>query len=232
MLKPLVSLATNQEVLGKKIAESLTDKKFLHIISLNTENAMEAQKNQEFEKIYFDPDSVVIADGIGIVLARNYFGLPKVNRITGVDLMTRLVQTYPNKRILFVGGIDGTAQKVVDYYKRTVSQNGDFDCIADVDRNDTDLIQKITSKNPEILFIAFGSPFQEIWIQKNKSNLKGIVCMGVGGGFDFVSGKVRRAPKIIRDIGLEWLFRLIIEPWRLKRQLVLPRFVLSVVLSR
>lgn len=81
----------------------------------------------------------------------------------------------------------------------------------------------------DILFVAFGSPKQELWIAKNLKNIPATVSIGVGGAFDFVSGKVPRSPKILRKLGLEWLFRLIIQPWRIKRQLSLITFVFLVL---
>jgi N-acetylglucosaminyldiphosphoundecaprenol N-acetyl-beta-D-mannosaminyltransferase len=80
----------------------------------------------------------------------------------------------------------------------------------------------------DILFVAFGSPKQEIWIAENLSRLPVKVAIGVGGAFDFVSGKVKRAPVFARKLGLEWLFRLIIEPWRIKRQTRLIKFIFLV----
>ncbi len=86
----------------------------------------------------------------------------------------------------------------------------------------------IINHNIDILFVAFGSPKQEIWIAENLSRLPVKVAIGVGGAFDFVSGKVRRAPILMRKLGLEWLFRLIIQPWRIKRQLRLIKFIFLV----
>lgn len=83
------------------------------------------------------------------------------------------------------------------------------------------------SYNPhiDILFVAFGFPKQEEWIAKNLDKIPVTCAMGVGGSFDFISGKVRRAPKFVRSVGMEWLFRLALQPWRIKRQMALPKFV-------
>jgi len=83
--------------------------------------------------------------------------------------------------------------------------------------------------NIDILFVAFGSPKQELWISKNLNKLPIKVAIGVGGAFDFISGEVRRAPIWIRKIGFEWLFRLIIQPWRIKRQLSLIYFIILIL---
>jgi len=76
-----------------------------------------------------------------------------------------------------------------------------------------------------LIFVAFGSPAQELWLYKHRGKFKGIVCMGVGQGFDVLSGQVKRAPLLLRKIGLEWLYRLITQPWRWRRQLRLVKFL-------
>jgi N-acetylglucosaminyldiphosphoundecaprenol N-acetyl-beta-D-mannosaminyltransferase len=92
--------------------------------------------------------------------------------------------------------------------------------------------ESLKDKQVDILFVAFGSPKQEIWISENLEKLPVKVVIGVGGAFDFISGKVRRAPLFMRKIGLEWLFRLIIQPWRIKRQLRLIQFIFLVLKAR
>ena len=81
----------------------------------------------------------------------------------------------------------------------------------------------------DILFVAFGFPKQEQWIAENLDKIPVKVAMGVGGAFDYISGNVPRSPVFIRKLGLEWLFRLIIQPWRLKRQLALFKFIYLVL---
>jgi N-acetylglucosaminyldiphosphoundecaprenol N-acetyl-beta-D-mannosaminyltransferase len=86
-------------------------------------------------------------------------------------------------------------------------------------------MKQLNNKTIDILFVAFGAPKQEFWIDKNLKNLPVKVAIGVGGAFDYISGKVPRAPVFVRNIGMEWLFRLVIQPWRIKRQLALLKFV-------
>ncbi len=86
-------------------------------------------------------------------------------------------------------------------------------------------INLLASKSIDILFVAFGVPKQEFWISENLQNLPVKIAIGVGGAFDYISGKVPRAPFFIRKLGMEWLFRLIVQPWRIKRQLSLPEFI-------
>ena len=89
--------------------------------------------------------------------------------------------------------------------------------------------EALKDKKIDILFVAFGSPKQEIWIADNLKALPAKIIVGVGGAFDFISGKVPRAPKVFRSLGLEWLFRLSIQPWRIKRQLSLIKFVVLIL---
>ncbi len=90
----------------------------------------------------------------------------------------------------------------------------------------------ISRISADILFVAFGPPKQEKWIYENLPKIDVRVAIGIGGAFDFISGRVRRAPLWVRNIGFEWLFRLIIQPWRWRRQLALPKFVILVLRER
>ena len=86
----------------------------------------------------------------------------------------------------------------------------------------------VVEKKPSLVFVAFGSPFQELWIDHHRDLFHGMVCMGVGGAFDYLSGSVPRAPRMVRWIGGEWIFRLFVQPWRIKRQLRLLSFMILV----
>jgi len=90
----------------------------------------------------------------------------------------------------------------------------------------------VRERNTKILFIGFGFPKQEYFISEIAKKLDNIVLMAVGGTFDFLSGRIARAPQWIQAVGLEWLFRLTREPWRIRRQLVLPEFVVKVLAYR
>ena len=231
MIKKLILRVSEKNDLFKNIESNLNNKKFTNIVSLNPENVTIASENEIFQKIYLDEKSLVVADGVGITWAAKMLGIKSISRMPGVDLMDELVRKYKNKKILFLGGKNGVATKVAKHYKDNVNTSGEYIAIPDVDKNDPNIINEVKKIRPDMLFVAFGSPAQEIWIDENKINLEGILCMGVGGGFDFLAGLVARAPKIVRNIGLEWIFRLIIEPWRAKRQVRLFKFVLTVLLE-
>ncbi|MBN1967050.1 MAG: WecB/TagA/CpsF family glycosyltransferase, partial [Anaerolineae bacterium] len=91
------------------------------------------------------------------------------------------------------------------------------------------IIERVNASGADILFVAYGAPRQDDWIARNRERLNVRVAMGVGGSFDFIAGVVPRAPRWMQQIGLEWLFRLIRQPWRWRRMLRLPRFIWAVL---
>lgn len=215
----------------KKLSETLetiesyvTKHKFAHIISLNTENFVEASKNPEFQKA-FSHAEIVIADGVGIGIAGRLLGMPVGDRITGVDLMKELVGRYKDKRILFVGGNGDTAQHTLGYFSSLFGTNHAWSAILDANKHDPGLIGKILHYQPNLLFLAFGSPAQELWIENHREQLHSVICMGVGQAMDVYGGNVQRAPQGVRWVGFEWLYRLIAQPWRWKRQTKLLKFI-------
>ncbi len=158
------------------------------------------------------------------------FGKKSGDRMTGTDFMHILVSSASEKgrRVMFLGGKDGIAEKSGLYFKRLFPRlKYVYDSGAKYIRHETieerGRVLKIIDKfHPHLLFVAYGPPYQEKWIYDNKDNLSGIVCMGVGGSFNFFAGRIRRAPKILSKYGFEWLWRFIMEPYRLISKL--PRY--------
>ncbi len=145
-------------------------------------------------------------------------------RITGTDLMADIFQNFPDKKIFLLGAKEGIAEKAINnlikkntlyYIPYTIYQ---FHSGSPKLSDENKIISKINSFQPDILFVAFGAPAQELWINRNLSNMPSVkIAIGVGGAFDFYAGERKRAPKIFQKLGIEWLFRLIIEPRRWKR---------------
>lgn len=143
-------------------------------------------------------------------------------RVTGTDLMQKICGTIKDKKlkIFLLGGIPGVAEKVKEELEKahqsikiagTHSGNPN-------ENEENEIINKINNSNADILFVAYGAPKQETWIARNLKKLKNIkLAIGVGGAFDFIAGTKKRAPNWMRHIGLEWLYRLIQEPSRIKR---------------
>lgn len=202
---------------------------------------------------------IALPDGVGLVLGSKIMGKQLRYRITGVDFiemvceksrdypmsigflggrggvaelaLDRLRLKYPWLNVVFVGeewGEAGFNNKLVSSSKYHVSsiKNKKVKNI-----HDTKYMLHNT-KEIDILFVAFGAPKQEKWIYENLPRIPVRAAMGVGGAFDYLSGKVHRAPKVLRLIGLEWLFRLIVQPWRWKRQLSLMTFLWLILKER
>lgn len=204
-----------------KNAEKKEGKAF--IITINPELIMLAQKDSEYEKVLKSAD-LAVADGVGILWAGKIIGKKFSGRIHGVDLVEKVSEAISKKPISvgFVGGHENVAQLTAE----CLSKKYPGLKVAFAEKEWEDIKVK---KSADILFLALGSPKQEKWIYENLPKIDVKVAIGVGGAFDFISGQVRRAPKWMRKIGLEWLFRLIIQPWRWKRQLSLIKFVLLVI---
>ena len=177
--------------------------------------------------------------------ASKILGLNLKERITGIGLLESLCQAAAKQPITvgFLGGGEGVAVKAAEclqakYPGLKVGFAGER---WDVGREMRDRVGKnsFSSSHPnslltshphiDILFVAFGAPKQEFWISENLDKIPVKVAIGVGGAFDFISGSVPRATKFLRLIGLEWLFRLILQPWRWKRQLALLQFLWLVI---
>lgn len=195
-------------------------------VTPNPEILVMTDQDLEYKKAINSAD-LALVDGIGIVIAGKILNTPFKNRITGIDLMENVCKHIAEKPITvgFLGGGPGVAEKVADclsqkYPGLKVAFFGE------------ELVDFSLKEHIDILFVAFGSPKQEIWLSKNINKLSITIGIGVGGAFDMISGRVWRAPKFLRSIGLEWLFRLMIQPWRTKRQLRLITFLKLVISER
>lgn len=222
---PLISRTKSLSATLASIDSFLKTNEFAHIVSLNPENLVEAV-NADDIKSTFERAEIIIADGIGILHAAHILDIGVGDKITGIDLMSQLIMRYPEKRIAFVGAFNDVAQKTLEYFISKTGMSGtNWKALPNVDKNDPSLIEKITAVKPDLLFVAFGSPSQEMWIEKHRTQLQGVVCMGVGQAFDVYGGMVARAPQLVQALGLEWLYRLITQPWRWRRQLRLLKFI-------
>ena len=202
------------------------------IVTLNPEMLVAAQADPGFRKMLNGAD-LNVADGVGLMLAARWLGHPLRERVTGSDGIYRLASHCARRgyRPFLLGAAPGVAEIVA---QRLVASNSSLKiagthagspCVEDED----DTISRVRAAAPDLLLVAYGVPAEERWIARNRDRLGVPVMIGVGGAFDFAAGVARRAPIWMRRIGLEWLHRLIREPWRWRRQLALPRFALLVV---
>ena len=198
---------------------------FFHITSLNPEIISYAIYDQQYNQIV-KSSHIRINDGVGLVVAGQILGIQVQPRITGVDLMVSLLN-YANKNslsVMLIGGGEKVAERVVECQRKQfakvkfISLQGIVNIKMPTSDEEQKIFSIVAAAKPQFLFVAFGSPYQEQWIYNHQEQLKGIVCMGVGGAFDLLSGNLPRPPRIIRNLGLEWLFRLITSPKRLHKQ--------------
>lgn len=197
-----------------------------HIVSLNLEQVILAQDDLEFREIIQSAE-LVIPDGASIVLALKYFFSNDLNlekesfsKLAGIDLASKFIENKKKLALL------GSTQEVIDTLKKkykdqiVFAHHGYFE----EDQMD-DIAKKIQESKPEVLLVAMGAPKQEKFIHKYKNLFVDFISMGVGGSLDCLSGKLSRAPRFMIDLNLEWFFRLLQEPSRIKRILVkVPRY--------
>lgn len=197
----------------------LKEDKQRHIITPNPEIVLLAQKNKKLKEI-INKSALNIPDGIGIIFASILFPGEKLKeRVTGTDLM-REISANSAEPIFFLGAAQGVAENLKKTYQKTYPNINIVGTHAGSpsQKEENQIIEKINQSGAKILFVAYGAPAQELWINRNLKNLTTVkVAIGVGGAFDFESGKIKRAPILMQKIGLEWLFRLILEPKRIGR---------------
>jgi N-acetylglucosaminyldiphosphoundecaprenol N-acetyl-beta-D-mannosaminyltransferase len=211
--------ATEKEILEFIVTGLGQQGKKYYIVTPNPELLVIANSNSKYKEI-LNGAKLALPDGIGVMIGAQLTGRPLKQRIHGVDLMENLCREVSNQPITV--GFLGAGPNVAELTVECLIQKYPGLKVGMVAQ---EWSESLKEQKVDILFVAFGSPKQEIWIADNLDILPAKVVLGVGGAFDFLSGKVTRAPLILRKLGLEWLFRLVIQPWRIKRQLSLIKFV-------
>lgn len=201
-----------------------------YVVTANTEFVMLARRNPEFLRILNKAD-LVVADGAGVVLAKRIFGGKFQSRVTGVDLVEKLCceSTKRAIRVGFLGGFGDVAEEVK---KRQIAKNPGLVVVL-AEPGDPTIGHDLKLKRRierfggvDILFVAYGMGQQELWIDRVKNKLPVGVFIGVGGAFDYLSMVKKRAPELMQKTGVEWLWRLVMEPTRIWRMRVLPIFAI------
>ena len=201
------------------VEDAVANDKHIHHTVVNAGKIVLMQEDKELEKSVNEAD-LINADGQAVVWASKMLGSPLPERVSGIDLMEKLVKRSFEKgyRCYFLGAEEDVVSNLITLYKKKYSnnviagyRNGYFK------KSDEKSIAKVISQsNANILFVAITSPKKEIFLNTYKKELKNInFIMGVGGSFDVIAGKVNRAPKWMQDIGFEWLYRVIQEPRRM-----------------
>lgn len=218
-----------------KIAELISARTTAHVITLNAEIVYQAQNNPVLMDI-INQAALVTPDGIGIVWGGRQLGYAIPERVSGIDLLWGICQTAPAKewKIYLLGSSPGVADEAAGRLKAQFpglsicgSHHGYFQA-----EDEPSIIADINRSQADILVVSLGAPKQEIWISKHKKDLAAPVCIGVGGSLDVIAGHKKRAPDWMIKTNLEWLYRLLAEPSRWRRQLALPKFVLLIFKSK
>lgn len=206
-----------------------------NVLAVNPEKVMRARRDPEVHG-FLDSARLLIPDGIGVVLAARWLGLGRFERVAGADLMPRLCQMaaangYP---VFLYGASDEVNRRACEGLQRRypdlVIAGRSHGFVSDDDM--PELVGRINACGAKLVFVALGSPRQERWMQRYMPQLEARVFQGVGGTFDVLAGAVRRAPLAFRALHLEWLYRLLSDPRRLRRQRALPRFMFNVLRAK
>jgi N-acetylglucosaminyldiphosphoundecaprenol N-acetyl-beta-D-mannosaminyltransferase len=201
------------------------------VATVNPEFVMRAQKDREFARV-LEGAELCLPDGTGVVWAARRQGCALREPVAGTDLVEPLAALCAQHefRLFLLGArpgvADGLAARLAEANPRlkVAAHSGDPD-----PSGDEESLRRISDHRTDVLLVAYGAPTQELWIDRLRSRLTVSVAIGVGGAFDYLTGRVPRAPTWMRRSGLEWLHRLAYQPWRLRRMTVLPLYALKVL---
>lgn len=201
------------------LSDNLKNNKKTFVVTANPETFMISEKNEDVRKMLLDKETVMVPDGIGVLKAGKKIGYNIEERITGIDIANELLKFgNEQKKSIY---LFGSKQEVIDSMKIVIKEqypnlklvgtsNG---YVTDKDK----VFDEIVKLEPDIVLVALGIPLQEMLIYKHLNRFKKGIFVGVGGSFDVMSGMKKRAPKIFIKLNLEWLYRIMKEPKRLKR---------------
>jgi N-acetylglucosaminyldiphosphoundecaprenol N-acetyl-beta-D-mannosaminyltransferase len=205
------------------IIEDFIEAKNTHyVVTPNSDHIVIASKDEEFREICKNAH-LVLADGMPVLWAAWFLGMPLKEKISGSDLFPRLCRVAAKKgyKLFFLGGRPGAAFKTSEMLKDKYPKiqivglySPPFGFENDVAQNDK-IVEMIKDSKPDILFVGLGAPKQEKWIYKHKEKYQVPVSIGIGASFELASGVLRRAPLWMQKAGLEWFWRFLMEPKRL-----------------
>ena len=226
---PFYSTTMNEFM--KELKSRIINEQQTFIVTANPEIVEYALEDSDYRDMIQTADYIV-PDGIGIIIASKILNKPLKERVTGFDMMQELFQLQLERplRVYMLGAepeiIKIAADKVRQNYPsvQLVGYHHGF-----IDLDDAELADQISSLGPDLVLLGTGFPRQEKWITQYRTKFKKGIFIGIGGSFDVLAGKLNRAPDIWIKLNLEWLYRLIKQPSRWRRMLVLPVFLLRII---
>lgn len=203
----------------KQISKYLDNSKKKFIVTANPETFMLAKTNIEMREIILDEENDVIPDGIAIVKGAKKLGLNITERITGIDTSVEILKLLNNKKksLFLFGASEEVSKKIVEVIKIEYPSIKILGAVDGYVENKDEVFKNIIEMEPDVCLVALGIPNQEFLINKYIKYAKKGIFMGVGGTFDVLSGVKKRAPKLFIKLNLEWFYRIVCEPSRLKR---------------
>lgn len=219
--------STKNAFLKEHIVPSINKGQKCFIVTANPEIVMQAVEDASFKQVLHDADFVV-PDGIGVLLAAKWKKQPLQERIAGSDLMNDMLEVANEEQAscYFLGADEETNEQAVKNIRKlypTIQVAGRHHGYFDI--GDQDVLADVVEAAPDFVFVALGSPKQENWIRQSLESFSKGVFMGVGGCLDIYAGNVKRAPNFWIKLNIEWLYRLLQQPFRWKRMLPIIRFL-------
>jgi N-acetylglucosaminyldiphosphoundecaprenol N-acetyl-beta-D-mannosaminyltransferase len=197
------------------------------LCTVNPEFVMDARRDPAFAAALHQAD-LRVPDGIGILWAARRLGRPLRERVTGSDGIYRISERAAERgwRVFYLGAAPGVAEQTATLLGRRYPglQVAGTYAGSPAPADWPEIARRLVAAQPDVLFVAYGHPRQDLWIAQRRAEIPAAVAIGVGGAFDFVAGVARRAPAWVQRLGLEWLYRLFREPWRWRRMARLPVF--------
>lgn len=217
-----VDALTRREVLAQ-CEQMLGEPTLHHVVTANPELVLAASRDVSVREV-LGKGSLVVTDGVGLLWAARRNGQHLSERIPGVELMCDLVRLAATRgqSVFLVGGRGGVAPAAAAKLRQEIpgARVTVFDRAHSAEAPLEELWIALAQARPAVLFVAYGQPRQELWIDTHRARLAACgvrLAMGIGGAFDTISGRLPRAPQWMRRGGLEWLWRLLLEPWRFPR---------------
>lgn len=201
------------------LKKNLKDNKKMFMVTANPETFMMSEKDKEMAELLLDKNTTLVPDGIGIVKAARMINYDVKERITGIDIANELIELGDSlkKKIYFFGAkpevIKSLNNVISEKYPNLKIVGSKDGYVKDKDK----VFDEIAELEPDIILVAMGIPLQEKLIYKHLNKFKKGIFVGVGGSFDVISGHKKRAPKIFIKLNIEWLYRILKEPSRIKR---------------
>ena len=200
------------------------------VVTANPEIVLRCRADAEYARAVNGAD-LVLADGVGDLLAGRILGTPLPERVAGADLVPRVLRDLARRggSVFLYGGRPGVAEAAAAALEREYpglriagTENGYIS-------SGGELTARLLALRPDLVLAGLGAPKQELWMRRNGPALKVGLMAGLGGSLDVFAGTAKRAPVFFQKLGLEWFYRLIKEPWRFKRMMKLPKFLFACI---